>query len=96
MNNKIELRPEVQAFAELMELSLRSNDHKGGWSDSSSLYLLSKLLKHVSLLSDSLDMDFKLPTVLEAVDVANYAMMIGDRQTSVIKVRQKIRENMNE
>lgn len=27
----IELRPEVQAFAEAMELKLRQNDHKGGW-----------------------------------------------------------------
>jgi hypothetical protein len=28
-----EVRPEVAAFARLMEYKLRLNDHKGGWKD---------------------------------------------------------------
>ncbi len=36
----IELRPEVQAFAEAMELKLRQNDHKGGWKREGHRWLL--------------------------------------------------------
>jgi hypothetical protein len=35
----LELRPEVQAFAEQMELKLMANDHKGGWKDCNLAYL---------------------------------------------------------
>jgi len=35
----LELRPEVAAFAQLMERELRRNDHKGGWKDEPTGYL---------------------------------------------------------
>jgi hypothetical protein len=35
----IDVRPEVAAFALLMEAKLRENDHKGGWKDESIAYL---------------------------------------------------------
>jgi hypothetical protein len=35
----IDVRPEVAAFALLMEQKLRENDHKGGWKDEGTVYL---------------------------------------------------------
>ena len=35
----LELRPEVAAFAQLMERELRRNDHKGGWKEEQTSYL---------------------------------------------------------
>ena len=35
----LELRPEVAAFAQLMEAKLRENDCKGGWKDEQTSYL---------------------------------------------------------
>lgn len=31
MNQRLTLRPEVEAFAQAMERKLLANDHKGGW-----------------------------------------------------------------
>jgi hypothetical protein len=35
----LELRPEVAAFAQLMEAKLRENDHKGHWRGCTTAYL---------------------------------------------------------
>lgn len=44
------LRPEVQAFAELMEAQLRANDHKGraGWKDSAPHLLLARVFDELA------------------------------------------------
>ena len=39
----VDLRPEVQWFAEQMELQLRANDHKGGWQGDTYMALLTRL-----------------------------------------------------
>ncbi len=43
MIDLLELRPEVAAFAQLMEKALRENDYKGGWSDCEPAALLRRL-----------------------------------------------------
>jgi hypothetical protein len=39
----LKLRPEVEAFAQLMEQKLRENDHKGGWDDCDVDWLLTRM-----------------------------------------------------
>lgn len=76
----ITLRPEVAAFAELMELTLRRNDHKPSWRADSAGQLLARLHDEVSELSACVECcaAHDLSAVSEAVDVANFAMMIAD------------------
>ncbi|MNP62673.1 hypothetical protein D3C76_1579730 [compost metagenome] len=83
-NEPIRLRPAVKWFAEQMELTLRRNDHKGGWQNCSLHYLHEKLDEEVSgLYQTQTDKE----TIKEATDVANIAMMIADN------ARWSLREN---
>ena len=74
------LRPEVAWFAWQMELQLRANDHKGGWQGDALLSLWDRLYEEADELRSEL---YALPLVplrivKEAVDVANFAMMVAD------------------
>ena len=55
MTKKRTLRPEVAAFAQLMERELRKNDHKGteGWKDDTLHELLARLFEETAELIDS-------------------------------------------
>lgn len=50
-------RPAVHAFAHLMEMQLRANDHKGGWDDVDPLWLCDRLEEKVSELKAELYLD---------------------------------------
>lgn len=74
-------RPEVRAFADLMEAQLRKNDHKPGWKNDRPHSLLKRLYDEAAELGHAMpyDDDFEAEVVgLEAADVANFAMMIAD------------------
>jgi hypothetical protein len=76
-------REPVQWFARQMELKLRENDHKGGWSQCSTWWLLSRLREEVNELEQTMYAaaagDVCVDHVVsEAADVANFAMMIAD------------------
>lgn len=47
------LRPEVRAFALLMEAKLRANDHKGGWKGDTTAALMQRLAEEVAELGDA-------------------------------------------
>lgn len=78
-----DLRPEVARFALLMEAKLRENDHKTGWKDNTTRALYLRLTEEALELAEALsnwragvtNADF---VVSEAVDVANFSMMIAD------------------
>jgi len=88
----IELRPEVQAFAESMERKLRKNEHKGGWKNEKPAALFIRAAEEfkeadeaVSLfLFDgrnglSVDATGSLERMMdELVDVSNFLMMVAD------------------
>ena len=81
MTDKIELRPEVQWFAEQMELKLRANDHKGGWANEDLLWLWSRIREEWEELHTAIFCQDPIPQDLivgEAADVANFAMMVAD------------------
>lgn len=80
-------RPEVMAFADLMEAQLRANDHKGGWKGCDPHWLHDRLLEEAAELqdagrwkSDGLGVQgcYARAVAREAADVANFAMMIAD------------------
>ena len=72
------LRPEVQAFARLMERELRENDWKGGWQDMTPIECFIRLQEEV----DEVESLIVRPAVVqrelesEAADVANFCMML--------------------
>jgi hypothetical protein len=86
----LDCRQEVKDFAVLMEQKLRKNDHKTHWKNCNQEYLLTRLDEEVKELRDCFfiyspcDMNFlmdgqhedRIPD--EAVDVANFAMMLWD------------------
>ena len=82
-----ELRPEVAAFAQLMEQKLRENDGKGGWRRCTTAYLsrragnelkeLRALLRKVQARTNAVAGD-SVAIGREAADVANFCMMIAD------------------
>jgi NTP pyrophosphatase (non-canonical NTP hydrolase) len=78
-------RPEVAAFADLMERELRANDHKPGWKGENPWPLLDRLREELGELWDELQPGSRTNigawrgrVGAEAADVANFAMMIAD------------------
>ena len=80
---ELKLSKAVAEFANSMQHSLRDNRHKSGWKKGtcSLTYLLGALKKEVDELEESLRLLDKSPerVMIEAADVANFAMMIHDR-----------------
>ena len=72
------VRLEVRRFSLLMELKLRKNDHKGGWSTVTPFTLLDLLEGEVKELREALRHGDPLDIAQECADVANYAMMVAD------------------
>ena len=79
---QLELRPEVQWFAQEMEKILRKNDHKGKWQGCGEVELFEFLDNKIMTLDNALKgyigrTDWQ-KVIKEATDLANYAMMIAD------------------
>lgn len=74
------LRPEVLAFAKVMEERLRANDHKPGWKTDSWEYLQQRLIGEARELRECCESATATPSTIggEAADVANFAMMVAD------------------
>lgn len=73
------LRPQLRDFANRMEHKLRQNDHKGGWQDCASDWLLRRLEEELQELRIALATGTLLDVEEEAADVANFAMMLADQ-----------------
>ena len=79
--SEIELRPEVRWFAEQMELQLQANDWKGGWHNDGTAPLYGMLREEMHELEYAMFPRWVKEAeriILEAADVANFAMMIAD------------------
>ena len=75
---KAPVRIEVRRMSLLMELKLRKNDHKGGWSDMTPSQLLDLLETEVQELRGAINEGDPLDIAQECADVCNFAMMIAD------------------
>lgn len=79
-------RPEVLAFACVMERKLRLNDHKGGWTKDHPRSLITRIIEETRELERVAvgawarsSAASSLEVVDEAADVGNFAMMVADR-----------------
>ena len=85
------MRESVQKFAESMEQVLQENDYKGGWQQEDFAYLWNRLLDEIAELKKRLEkakllqnkevilsIPNKNEILKEAVDIANFCMMIVD------------------
>lgn len=84
------LRPEVRAFAALMEIKLRMNDHKTHWREVEGNTPMRKAAHWLQKQQDSaerLEVAFlnasKEDIAMMAADIANYSMMAADEITSL-------------
>lgn len=77
-----ELRPAVQRFAEAMEKLLRENDHKNGWEHLTNSQIFSRITDErdelLIALTDPADFSRGCKVRHEAVDLANFCMMLFD------------------
>lgn len=71
------LRPQVAAFARLMEAELLKHDDRPGWKECDPQWLIKRLRGEADELAGAL-LDHSKSVGQEAADVANFAMMIVD------------------
>lgn len=68
-----------------MEVILRNNDFKGGWTRSSKEWIRARLLGEVGEYFDEVAQGLENPNIPierqnnELIDIANYCMMLWDR-----------------
>lgn len=67
-------------FVQYMFNKLRQNEHKKHWRELSEDWLLEALNSEVGELSFALSSGDKDDIIYECADVANFAMMIADKQ----------------
>jgi NTP pyrophosphatase (non-canonical NTP hydrolase) len=74
--------PHVLRFAKIMEYKLSLNRHKGdrrGWLDSEVFSLLDRVDDEIEELNEAIgNLEPAAKVIVEAADVANFAMMIAD------------------
>lgn len=75
------MREEVHWFAEKMETVLQANDHKSPWHECTVAYLITRTMEEVGELAHEIlrDEEDKERIIKEAVDIANFAMMIASK-----------------
>ena len=73
-----ELRPELAAFARVMESRLKENAHRGDWRSYNFYYLAACLAANLGHMIRAYQADKPESIPKSAADTANYAMMISD------------------
>lgn len=74
------LRPAVVEMAHQMERVLRKNDWKGGWQNMTHEEILRRIKEEVAELESVIEREISFGFVRdEAIDVANFCMMLVDR-----------------
>jgi len=84
------MREAVKLFAERMEQVLKENDHKGGWGfqDCSTHYLACRLVEEVGeVFAKFAEVNDYHVDEKELVDIANFAMMLWNRNRGTLKYR---------
>lgn len=83
--DKIELRPEVQRFAEAMEKQLRANEYKTSWKICRQGYLLGEMVRNYKEFESALRRENGEAILRRAVNVANFAMMLVDNAGCLVE-----------
>ncbi|MFA5103491.1 MAG: hypothetical protein WC525_10120 [Candidatus Thermoplasmatota archaeon] len=91
-----QIRPDVMRFALAMEWKLRQKDHRSGWMGLDLFWLFKRLTEESKELSECLENSQHDPVVRneeianEAVDVANFAMMIHANTTTLKTIEERV------
>ena len=72
------VRPEVAAFASVMESRLKENANRVDWRSLNFYYLVTALISNLGQLVKAFQVDKPEIVLRSAADTANYAMMIAD------------------
>ena len=72
------LKPEIAAFAALMESRLKENANRGDWHAYNFYYLVSCLVSNMGTLVRAYEVKNREVLLRSAADSANYTMMIAD------------------
>lgn len=85
------IRESVKQFSILMECKLRNNEYKGNWKNCSNSYLIQRAFEELQEVKKSFQLSFNQINldnnlVFEAVDVANFCMMIFDNNFDKNKI----------
>jgi NTP pyrophosphatase (non-canonical NTP hydrolase) len=88
-NEAPQLRPELLAFAQRMERVLRANDHKGGWRLMSVEALFNRAVEELDELQRAMKFSRDPAKIAhEAIDVANFMLMIADNAPRIPQFRR--------
>lgn len=71
------LRPDLERFTHYMIFKLAKNAHKGRWEDMDLASLFRRMVEEKDELYEAIDRGNMVEILLEAADVANFAMMIA-------------------
>lgn len=82
------VRPEVAAFASVMESRLKENANRVDWRSLNFYYLVTALISNVGQLIKSFQVDKPEIVLRSAADTANYAMMIADLYGELAKKKK--------
>lgn len=72
------IEQELHVFIDAMLYKLEKNKHKGKWENQSLISLVSRLEGEMDELAKAIDDHSTTDILMEAADIANYAMMIAD------------------
>jgi NTP pyrophosphatase (non-canonical NTP hydrolase) len=67
---------ELKQFVDAMRYKLKKNAHKGKWEDLDLPTAIQRLKDEVAELEEATSRDSSIEVILEAADVANFAMMV--------------------
>lgn len=73
------VRNELDWFSRQMEQQLQSNEHKGGWQDSTFDFLGQEIVKNLRALREIHTTDDFPALIRRSANIANFAMMIADK-----------------
>ena len=82
------VRPEVAAFARVMESRLKENAGRADWRSLNFYYLVTALTSNVGQLIKAFQVDKPEIVLRSAADCANYAMMIADLYGELAKKKK--------
>jgi Lar family restriction alleviation protein len=97
-NTRAMLRPALERFANLMEATLKENDHKGGWEHMTNDAIMGRIIDEALELQTAITEIRHMrhdaaeyregcrKAAKEASDVANFAMMLADNVTRLQSV----------
>ena len=75
----IELRPELETFAQFMEMRLRANDWKGGRQNMTTQEILTRIAQETAELRWAAERNMGASAIRqEAADIANFCLFMAD------------------